>query len=198
MGKQSTDFRTRRISSWSHPCRSVHSGWHPTKRDKSHPCKSLPKRTNRKLDQAMGILLQNYRPERDNHKSSQLIMRTSLLLTLITSIPYLSLADWRGFRGTDGNGLIASQISPDLSLKNEKSWRIDLPGRGLSSPIIVGELIFLTASSGPQQKNLHVIAFNSLDGKKVWERIFRATGRTICHQKTCVAASTMVSDGRSL
>ena len=82
-----------------------------------------------------------------------------------------------------------------MSLNTENSWKVNLPGRGLSSPIVVGELIFLTASSGPQQENLHVIAFNSLDGEKVWERIFRATGRTICHKKTCVAASTMVSDG---
>ena len=122
-------------------------------------------------------------------------MRIPFLLSLIISIPYLSLADWRGFRGTDGNGLIGDQIPSDLSLNTENSWKVNLPGRGLSSPIVVGELIFLTASSGPQQENLHVIAFNSLDGEKVWERIFRATGRTICHKKTCVAASTMVSDG---
>ena len=123
-------------------------------------------------------------------------MRISLLLTLITSIPYLSLADWRGFRGTDGNGFISSQIASDLSLNAENSWKVDLPGRGLSSPIVVGELVLITASSGPQQENLHIIAFNSLDGGKVWERIFRATGRTICHKKTCVAACTMVSDGK--
>ena len=98
-------------------------------------------------------------------------MRISLLLTLITSIPYLSLADWRGFRGTDGNGFISSQIPSDLSLNTDNSWKVDLPGRGLSSPIVVGELILLTASSGPQE-NLHIIAFNSLDGEKVWERIF--------------------------
>ena len=143
----------------------------------------------------MGILLQNYRHKRDNHQPSQLIMRIHLLLTLIISIPYLSLADWRGFRGTDGNGLIRGQIPSDLSLNTDNSWKVDLPGRGLSSPIVVGELILLTASSGPQEENLHIIAFNSLDGEKVWERIFRATGRTICHKKTCVAACTMVSDG---
>ena len=123
-------------------------------------------------------------------------MRIHLLLTLIISIPYLSLADWRGFRGTDGNGFISSQIASDLSLNAENSWKVDLPGRGLSSPIVVGELVLITASSGPQQENLHIIAFNSLDGGKVWERIFRATGRTICHKKTCVAACTMVSDGK--
>ena len=99
----------------------------------------------------MGILLQNYRHERDNHQPSQLIMRIHLLLTLIISIPYLSLADWRGFRGTDGNGLIRGQIPSDLSLNTDNSWKVDLPGRGLSSPIVVGELIFLTASSGPSR-----------------------------------------------
>ena len=39
------------------------------------------------------------------------------------------------------------------------------------------------------------MAFDAETGKKRWERNFKATGRTICHTKTCVAASTLASDG---
>ena len=122
-------------------------------------------------------------------------MKLYLSLFIITLSPSLAFADWLGFRGTHGNGLINEDVSPDLSLSAKTSWNVSLPGRGLSSPVLVGNLVFLTASSGPQQNNLHVIAFNTQNGEKVWERIFKATGRTICHKKTCVAASTIVSDG---
>ena len=60
----------------------------------------------------------------------------------------------------------------------------------------MNELALLTASSGPKEQNLHILAFSVKDGKLVWERKFKATGRTICHKKTCVAAPTMVSDGK--
>jgi outer membrane protein assembly factor BamB len=68
----------------------------------------------------------------------------------------------------------------------------------LSSPIIVGDRIFLTCSSGPKQDRLHVICFNASDGSKRWERQFWATGRTMCHEKTCVAAPTPASDGERI
>ena len=73
-------------------------------------------------------------------------MKIFLPISFIFFIQYFSLADWRGFRGTEGNGLIDGLISSDLAENTKNSWNADLPGRGLSSPIIVGELIILTAS----------------------------------------------------
>src|SRR5205823_1821367 len=36
------------------------------------------------------------------------------------------------------------------------------------------------------------------DGKKVWERQLKATGRTMSHPKTCVASSSPCSDGKRI
>jgi outer membrane protein assembly factor BamB len=58
--------------------------------------------------------------------------------------------------------------------------------------------VFVTCSSGPKQDRLHVICFNAKDGTKRWERQFWATGRTMCHEKTCVAAPTPASDGERI
>jgi outer membrane protein assembly factor BamB len=77
-------------------------------------------------------------------------------------------------------------------------WAADLPGRGLSSPIIIGDRVIVTCSSGPRQGRLHVICFNASDGSKRWERQFWATGRTMSHEKTCVAAPTPASDGERI
>ncbi len=107
--------------------------------------------------------------------------------------------DWRQFRGPHGTGVSEeSNLPTALDPKNHIAWKIPLPGRGLSSPIVVGERIFVTCSSGAQQDRLHVICFNAADGTKRWERQFWATGRTTCHEKISVAAPTPASDGERI
>lgn len=75
---------------------------------------------------------------------------------------------------------------------------MELPGRGLSSPVVVGDRVFVTCSSGVRQETLHVICFAAANGAKLWERKFRATGRTMTHKKTCVAAPSPASDGKRI
>jgi outer membrane protein assembly factor BamB len=82
--------------------------------------------------------------------------------------------------------------------KPKIDWSVPLPGRGLASPIVVGGKVFVTCSSGPKQERLHVICFNAANGTKAWERQLQATGRTMSHPKTSVAASTPCSDGRRI
>ncbi len=127
-------------------------------------------------------------------------MKTKFIISLLLFLGCLSAtADWTAFRGSDGNGFAdAPKLVTQLDDGKSLAWKASLPGRGLSSPVVVGDRIFLTASSGPQQKRLHVIAINAKDGKTVWERQFVATGRTVCHTKTCIAAPTIVSDGKAL
>jgi len=121
----------------------------------------------------------------------------AITLSLLASIT-AAHADWPLFRGPDGNGIANAVSLPDKIDTNSIAWTADLPGRGLSSPIIIGERVFVTCSSGPKQDRLHVICFNAKDGTKRWERQFWATGRTMCHEKTCVAAPTPASDGERI
>ncbi len=122
-------------------------------------------------------------------------MRTTLLslftfhLILFTS----SASDWPQFRGINSSGYAADETIPS---EPKEVWSASLPGRGLSSPIIIGDKVFLTASSGPRQETLHVLCFKTSDGSKLWERQLKATGRTMSHSKTSVAAPTPCSDGK--
>jgi outer membrane protein assembly factor BamB len=103
--------------------------------------------------------------------------------------------DWPQFRGPQGNGVVEdAELPSQLELKSIR-WASNLPGRGLSSPIIIGERVFVTCSSGPKQQRLHVICFSAKDGSKRWERQFWATGRTMAHEKTSVATPSPASDG---
>lgn len=107
-------------------------------------------------------------------------------------------ADWLQFRGPAGSGVADATETAALKTFSDASlkWSADLPGRGLSSPIVVGDRVFVTCASGADQDQLHVFCFNAADGRVRWERKFWATGRTMTHGKTNVAASTPCSDGK--
>lgn len=128
--------------------------------------------------------------------------KRTLTITLLLALtaPTLSLAaDWLQFRGPQSAGVAAEEKLPtQWDAERNLAWKTVLPGRGLSSPIVVGDNIVVTASSGARQERLHVVCFNGDSGEKRWERQFWATGLTFCHPKTCVAAPTPVSDGERI
>lgn len=100
-------------------------------------------------------------------------------------------ADWRQFRGNDCDAV--AKTGP--STLDKTFWSTPLSGKGISGPIVVGDLAIVTASSGHDQDRLHVIACDTADGKIRWDRQFWATGRTQCHPKMAVATPTPASDG---
>ncbi len=106
--------------------------------------------------------------------------------------------DWSQFRGSRSDGVATDTKVPVKLNAQSVTWAADLPGRGLSSPIIVGERVFVTASSGAKQDRLHVMCFNLGDGSLRWDRQFWATGRTMTHEKISAAAPTPTTDGQRI
>jgi outer membrane protein assembly factor BamB len=110
--------------------------------------------------------------------------------------PVLWGADWTQFRGPGGSGVSAEKDLPIRWTKDENvRWKAELPGRGLSSPVIAGGRLYVTACSGFEQRRLHVLCFDAATGKRLWERQFWATGNSLCHPKTNMAAPTPCTDG---
>lgn len=119
------------------------------------------------------------------------------LPTLLLAAGLAGAGDWPQFRGPAGSGVSNETGLPvKWGPAENVRWKADLPGRGVSSPIIAGGRVFVTASSGYRQRRLHVLCFDAATGKKLWERQLAATGSTMCHPKTCMAAPTPVSDGK--
>ncbi|MEM1294405.1 MAG: PQQ-binding-like beta-propeller repeat protein [Verrucomicrobiota bacterium] len=104
-------------------------------------------------------------------------------------------ADWLQFRGSDSTGVAEGEAPTKFNGESSIAWSLDLPGRGLSSPIVIGDNVVVTASSGPNQELLHIICADTASGEIRWERRFWATGRTMTHKKTSVAAPTPCSNG---
>ncbi len=122
-------------------------------------------------------------------------MRICLGLLLLSYVS-VSGQDWKQFRGSDGSGILNRPALPaKLDKDKNVAWKTPLPGRGLSSPVVVGDRVFVSCASGVNQDRLHVRCHAVETGKLLWERQFWATGRTMCHEKTSVAAPTPASDG---
>ncbi|MCD8535265.1 MAG: PQQ-like beta-propeller repeat protein [Verrucomicrobia bacterium] len=132
---------------------------------------------------------------------SRILTCSTLLMSLIGMMAWNDLdaaEGWDQFRGPGASSTLIEGGFPS-DIRDEKSirWKISLPGEGLSSPVLHQGRVYLTASGGPDQKILHILCYDGGSGKKIWERRLLATGRTMCHEKTAVAAPTpVIGDGR--
>lgn len=129
-------------------------------------------------------------------------MFRSLCLGLLPSA-FLAIqaaaADWSQFRGPDTTNSTANDRLPtDWSVETGEgiAWEANLPGHGVSTPIVVGGKVIVTAASEPDEQQLHVLAIDLATGAELWQRRFWATGRTQIHQASSVAANTPASDSK--
>ena len=60
----------------------------------------------------------------------------------------LTLKDWPWWRGPNRNGIAAADQAPPTEWDGTKNvlWKVDVPGRGHSSPTIVGSKLFFTTA----------------------------------------------------
>lgn len=121
------------------------------------------------------------------------------LVAVLTTRAVGEAAEWRQFRGTDHRA-VADGAKLPLSFGDGENvaWKSPLVGKSASSPIVVGGKVIVTTSSGAKQDRLHVLAFDAASGKPLWHREFWATGRTMCHDMSAVAAPTPASDGERI
>ena len=54
-------------------------------------------------------------------------MKAFFFYSIIQILPFIVFADWLGFRGTHGNGLISEEIPHELSLNSHDSWETTHP-----------------------------------------------------------------------
>lgn len=124
--------------------------------------------------------------------------RLSMLTLSFLTLVYCG-ADWRQFRGPNGASVSRESRLPDKWSETENVvWKVELPGRGPSSPIVVKNRVYVTCSAGARQDRLYVLCFDAKSGQELWQRESWATGRTLTHPTSAVAAPTPASDGQRI
>lgn len=131
------------------------------------------------------------------------------------------LRNWPAWRGPLANG-VAPQADPPIHWSETKNvrWKVALPGKGHSSPIVFEEAVFLTAAVPVGEKlppvhddapGVHdsvpvthrhqfvVMAINRADGKELWRKVakeeFPHEGG---HLTGSLASNSAVTDGELL
>ena len=93
--------------------------------------------------------------------------KKSFLLILSALIPCFMKADWPQFRGPDGQGHSKEKNVP-LEWSDEKNvkWKMAVPGKGFSSPVIFNKQIWMTSAEN-EGKSLHAICLDKTSGKLI-------------------------------
>ncbi len=87
---------------------------------------------------------------------------------------------WRQWRGPNNNGVAESDAPLNFSATENVKWRIPIPGKGHSTPVISGGTIYLTtaretgtdAETGALvQHDFLVIAIDKETGERVWQQV---------------------------
>ncbi len=120
-----------------------------------------------------------------------------IAVACLAAIGIFSGADWWQFRGPNGTCYIAdAKIPIDFTDAKGIAWKVELPGKGPSSPIVVGNKVIVTCSSGANQDQLQVVCVDATSGKILWQQRFWATGSCRCHPLSANAAPTPTTDGK--
>ena len=124
---------------------------------------------------------------------------TTLIAAMLTlalgALPYAQSTEaeryWPQWRGPYGKG-VSNTANPPITWSETQNilWKVEIPGRGSSSPVVWGDRLFVTTAvpagvtgdsqhrprGGMQPRGMHrflVMALDRKTGKTIWERVAR-------------------------
>ncbi|HSF16149.1 MAG TPA: PQQ-binding-like beta-propeller repeat protein, partial [Vicinamibacteria bacterium] len=143
-----------------------------------------------------------------------IVLTTSLIVLLSAATMLVADDNWPQFRGS--GGVVEDPTLPETwSATENVKWKASIPGRGWSSPVVWGDLIFLTSvasdgDEGPPEAGYYsggqqdipggehrwmVLAFDFETGELRWSReVHRGRPTEARHLKNSYASETAVAD----
>ena len=107
----------------------------------------------------------------------------------------LSETDWPGWRGPSSDGIAPKSARPPARLdETELAWKAAIPGRGHSSPTIVGQRVVLTTAD-EQAQTQSVICLARKDGTLLWQTELFEDSFGHTNKKGSQASASVASDG---
>ncbi len=101
--------------------------------------------------------------------------------------------NWPQWRGPTGDSVSRETNLPaEWSETKNVAWKLPLPGKGGSTPIVWGDRIFLTSAD---EKDIVVLCI-STQGKEVWKRTLAVGDRTYMRDEANNASPSPSTDGK--
>jgi outer membrane protein assembly factor BamB len=133
-----------------------------------------------------------------------------MLLAAVLSSSALAADSWMQFRGPTGQGVSTEKSLPVAwSSSQNIGWKTALPGPGTSSPILVGDRIYLTCFSGynvpgeageMSRLKRHLVCLDRQDGQLLWKNdvAVKLPEQERIRDDHGYASSTPTSDGQRI
>jgi outer membrane protein assembly factor BamB len=126
--------------------------------------------------------------------------RPILLISCLVAVhsPCLLAQDWPQFRGPDGQGHSAERGLPiEWSESKNIAWKVPVPGRGWSSPVIAdGKVWLTTATQIGRDSSLRLMSFDAATGRQALDlEVFRTKNLSLLNPKNSHASPTPVIEG---
>jgi outer membrane protein assembly factor BamB len=103
--------------------------------------------------------------------------------------------EWTRFRGPNGTGVGQGPTIPAQWTDADYRWKITLPGKGHSSPVLWAEQVFLL-SADPDTADRLVICIDASTGRTLWQRVYRSQSHHLHVRNTFATSTPAVDDER--
>jgi outer membrane protein assembly factor BamB len=110
----------------------------------------------------------------------------------VAAPPAAAEENWSRFRGPNGVGVARDAVFPATWTADDYLWKIDLPGKGHSSPVGWGDLLFVT-SADEVTAELTLHAIDAATGDVRWSEQFASAPQHL-HGANSYASSTPAVD----
>ncbi|MBO35692.1 MAG: serine/threonine protein kinase [Verrucomicrobiales bacterium] len=108
----------------------------------------------------------------------------------------LMAENWPGWRGPRGDGTSLEKGVPvKWSATENVAWKMKVPGRGHSSPVIWGDRVLL-ASCLPEKEQRILLCLDRRTGRELWRRVVVKSGLETLHRLNSRASGTPATDGK--
>jgi outer membrane protein assembly factor BamB len=101
--------------------------------------------------------------------------------------------NWPMWRGPDGQGHCAEKDLPVKWGPENVRWKVELPERGNSTPVVWGDRVFITQATEKSTKRA-VMCF-ARDGKLLWKQETKYTEKEPTHQTNPYCSGSPATDG---
>lgn len=138
-------------------------------------------------------------PRRPGANAHRLTWMIGVVGILVITCQFGFSENWPGWRGPNRNGVTSDTGVPATwSATENVLWKMPLPGIGTSNPVVWGDKVFVTASEGRDQGELHVICFDRDTGRERWHQRLWGTAPTLFYGRSGMASPSPVTDGKRL
>jgi len=110
----------------------------------------------------------------------------SVLVVIFAAGAAAARGDWPHWRGDSGNG-VSLTARPPVAFGPDKqlAWSVEIPGKGSSSPVVVGDMVFVTTAvpveGADGMLDFRLLCLDRATGRERWSR---SAVKAVPHERT--------------